>query len=190
MAQNQVFKRYLDAGIQFSQMTQQRAEALVRDLVRAGEVQAEQTQTLVNELVDRSRRNTERLVEQIRSEVRNQLEIAEMARKDVVARMQAQIDDLRRQGTGVQRAAAKKAPANKAAAKKPAATKATTNKATTNKATTNKATTNKATTNKAAAKRATASKAAAKTAGVKRTTAKRASAKKAASRTTGTDTSR
>src|SRR4051812_6539511 len=108
MAQNHLLKRYLDAGIQFSQMTQQRAEALVRDLVRAGEVQAEQTQTLVNELVERSRRNTERLVEQIRAEVRNQLEVAESARKDVGARMQAQIDELRGQGTGARKAPAKK----------------------------------------------------------------------------------
>jgi polyhydroxyalkanoate synthesis regulator phasin len=124
MAQNELFKRYLDAGIQFSQMTQQRAEALVRDLVKAGEVQAEQTQALVNELVDRSRRNTERLVEQIRSEVRNQLEIAEVVTKDVVARMQTQIDDLRSQLAGQRPGGKKKPPEKKkAAAKKKAAKK-------------------------------------------------------------------
>src|SRR6187397_917885 len=53
MAQNDLWKRYLDAGLQFTQMTQARAEAIVRDLVRAGEVQAEQTQAIVNEMVDR-----------------------------------------------------------------------------------------------------------------------------------------
>jgi polyhydroxyalkanoate synthesis regulator phasin len=116
MAQNQLFKRYLDAGLQFSQMTQQRAEALVRDLVRAGEVQAEQAQVVVNELVDRSRRNTERFVEQIRAEVRNQLDVAEVVTKDVVARLQAQIDEMRSQHSGPR--PAKKAPATKAAAKK------------------------------------------------------------------------
>jgi polyhydroxyalkanoate synthesis regulator phasin len=105
-------------------MTQQRAEALVRDLVKAGEVQAEQTQALVNELVDRSRRNTERLVEQIRSEVRNQLEIAEVVTKDVVARMQTQIDDLRSQLAGQRPGGKKKPPEKKkAAAKKKAAKK-------------------------------------------------------------------
>src|SRR4051812_1807039 len=135
MAQNHLLKRYLDAGIQFSQMTQQRAEALVRDLVRAGEVQAEQTQALVNELVERSRRNTERLVEQIRTEVRRQVESAELARKDAVARMQSQIDDLRRQLASVAKrpsaktAAPKKAGAKKAAAKKTARKKATAKKA-------------------------------------------------------------
>ena len=99
MAQNDLFKRYLDAGLQFSQMTQQRAEAFVRDLV-SGEVQAEQTQALVNDLVERSRRNTERLVEQIRAEVRAQLDTAEVVTKDVVARLQSQIDDLRAQLSG------------------------------------------------------------------------------------------
>ena len=146
MAQNELFKRYLDAGIQFSQMTQQRAEALVRDLVKAGEVQAEQTQALVNELVDRSRRNTERLVDQIRTEVRNQLDIAEVVTKDVVARMQSQIDDLRSQLAG-QRPGAKKKPAGKkASAKKSAAKKKPAKKKPTKKAASKK---------KAAAKKTT-----------------------------------
>ena len=47
MPQNELFKRYLEAGMQFSQMTRDRAEAIVRDLVKAGEVQAEQTQAMV-----------------------------------------------------------------------------------------------------------------------------------------------
>ena len=46
-----------------------KAEALVKELVKAGEVQTEQAQVLVAEIVDRSRRNTELLVEQIRGEI-------------------------------------------------------------------------------------------------------------------------
>jgi polyhydroxyalkanoate synthesis regulator phasin len=106
---------------------------LVRDLVRAGEVQAEQTQALVNELVERNRRNTERFVEQIRAEVRRQMDAAESTRKDVVARMQSQINELRRQMPGAKRptkkAAAKKtAVKKKAGAKKAAAKKKTAGK--------------------------------------------------------------
>lgn len=129
MARNQLLKRYLDAGIQFSQMTQQRAEALVRDLVRAGEVQAEQTQSLVNELVERSRRNTDRLFEQISVEVHRQVDAAETARKDVAARMQSQIDELRRQLARATKRPAKKAPAKKkAGGKKKTAAKKTAKK--------------------------------------------------------------
>ena len=36
MAQNDIFKRYLDAGLAFTALTQARAEALVKDLVKAG----------------------------------------------------------------------------------------------------------------------------------------------------------
>src|SRR3954451_7583357 len=104
MPQNDLWKRYLDAGLQFTQMTQQRAEAIVRDLVEQGQVQAEQTQTTINELVDRSRQNTERLVDIVRKEVRNQITVAEVVTKDVAARMQSQIDDIRTQlATGTRR---------------------------------------------------------------------------------------
>ena len=40
MAQTDMLRRYLDAGLAFTKMTQDRAEAIVRDLVRAGEVGA------------------------------------------------------------------------------------------------------------------------------------------------------
>ena len=100
MPQNELFKRYLEAGMQFSQMTRERAEAIVRDLVKAGEVQAEQTQTMVTEVLERSRKNTERFVEQVQAEVRKQLSVAEFVTKDVVTRLQSQIDDLRSQLPG------------------------------------------------------------------------------------------
>ena len=137
MAQNQLLRRYLDAGMQFTQMTQQRAEAIVRDLVKAGELQAEQAQSTVSELVDRSRKNTDRLLDQVRSEVRKQLQTADVVTREAFNQLQGQIDVLRRQVTGrggsvptpepvkaAKKALAKKAPAKKAAAKKAAASKA------------------------------------------------------------------
>jgi hypothetical protein len=63
MAQTDMLKRYLDAGIAFTKMTQERAEAIVRDLVGAGEVGADQATNVVQDLVERSRENTERLLE-------------------------------------------------------------------------------------------------------------------------------
>ena len=71
--QNETLKRYLDAGIAFTSMTQERAEAIVKDLIAAGEVQTEQAQSMVLELVDRSRKNTEKLLAQVRAEVRDQI---------------------------------------------------------------------------------------------------------------------
>src|SRR5437870_8991483 len=73
MPQTDMLRRYLDAGIAFTQMTRERAEAIVNDLVHAGEVQREQFQERVEDLVDRSRRNTEQLVEIVRREINQQL---------------------------------------------------------------------------------------------------------------------
>ena len=88
MAQNPLIKRYLDAGMAFTQMTQSRAEAIVKDLVKAGEVQAQRTEELVNQLVERSRKNTDRLLEVVRKEVRDQIAGLGLATKDDIARLE------------------------------------------------------------------------------------------------------
>ncbi len=103
MAQNPLIKRYLDAGMAFTQMTQSRAEAIVKDLVKAGEVQAQRTEELVNQLVERSRKNTDRLLEVVRKEVRDQIAGLGLATKDDIARLEKKMSA----------APAKKAPAKK-----------------------------------------------------------------------------
>ena len=96
MAQNDLLKRYLDAGVAFTQMTRQRAEAIVRDLVKAGEMQSDQAQQAVQELVDRSRENTERLVEMMRNEMRDQISSLGLATRDDLARLEKRIDAVSR----------------------------------------------------------------------------------------------
>ena len=125
MAQSDVLKRYLDAGIAFTQLTRQRAEEIVRDLVKAGEVQSDQAQQAVQELVDRSRENTERFVSVVRKEIRDQVGNLGLATRDDIARLERRIDGLRGGGTG----ATKKAPAQKSAARKTAARKTAAKKA-------------------------------------------------------------
>ena len=119
MEQNDLLRRYLDAGIAFTQMTQARAEAIVRDLVKAGEVQTDQAQAAVSDLVDRSRKNTERLVEQVRNEVRDQVSNWGLATKDDINRLERQISSLRGSSSGS--SATKRSPAKKRATKKSAA---------------------------------------------------------------------
>ena len=120
-----VLRRYIDAGIEFTQLTRQRAEDVVRELVRAGEVQAEQAQQAVEELMERNRRNTERLVETVRREMRNQVGNLGLATKDDVARIQRRIDTLegRSARPPAVKAAPKKAASTKAAGKKAAGKK-------------------------------------------------------------------
>ena len=55
MARHALIKQYLDAGIQFTQMTRERAEAIVKDLVEDGEVRRKQASRMVDDLVERSR---------------------------------------------------------------------------------------------------------------------------------------
>ncbi|MGI8663230.1 MAG: hypothetical protein ACR2LQ_08475 [Acidimicrobiales bacterium] len=181
MAQNQLLKRYLDAGMQFTAMTQQRAEAIVRDLVKAGEVQAEAAQSAVTEIVDRSRANTERLLDQVRGEVQKQVAVAEFVTKDVVNRLQTQIDDLRAQLPGAR--AAKRGVAKTSSTVKGTARKTTAKAATAKKAATkNVAAKKTAAKKKAVAKRATAKRAtkkvAAKASSARKSVANKAPAKK------------
>lgn len=125
MAQNDLLKRYLEAGMQFTAMTQARAEAIVRDLVKAGEVQTEQTQALVQDLLDRSRKNSEKLIDQVRKEIRSQISSLGLATQDDIARLEREIRSVKGGAAKApaKKASGKKAPAKKAAAKRSAAKK-------------------------------------------------------------------
>ncbi len=182
MARNALLKQYLDAGMQFSQMTRERAEAIVKDLVDAGEVRRKKANSLVDDIVDRSRSNLEQLLDTVRAEVQNQLALVEVVTKEAFGRLEDQVGQLRTQvqelvpgGRPAPRRAAparRKATAAKKAA--PARRKATATKkaaAATKKAAAKRAPAKK----KAAAKRAPAKRKAA----AKKATARRATAKKA-----------
>lgn len=113
MAQTDLLKRYLDAGMAFTAMTQSRAEAIVRDLVKAGEVQAEQARDTATELLERSRQNTEKLAETIRKEIRQQVSNLGLATKDDIARLERKIAQV--SGGGAKQAAPRKATAKRVA---------------------------------------------------------------------------
>jgi polyhydroxyalkanoate synthesis regulator phasin len=149
MAQNDILKRYLDAGIAFTTLTQSRAEALVKDLVKAGEVQADQAREAVTELVERSRKNTEKLLDTVRDEVRNQITGLGLVKKDDLDKLEARLSRFFSNASRATSSAAKKAPARKAPAKKAASAAKATKKAATKKAGTAK----KAATRRAPAKK-------------------------------------
>ena len=95
MAETNILKRFLDAGMAFTQLTQARAEEIVKDLVNAGEVQTGQAQSTVAELIERSRENTERLVDQARRDIRDQVSNLGLATKADIARLESQIATLK-----------------------------------------------------------------------------------------------
>jgi polyhydroxyalkanoate synthesis regulator phasin len=128
-------KQLLDSTVSFTQMTRERAEAIVAELVREGQVRTEEYQRNVQELVDRSRESAERFNEMVRAQV-----VKVLTDLGVVQSAKA---------APAKKAAAKKAPAKKAAAKKAPAKKAAANKAPAKKAAAKKAPAKKAAAKKA-----------------------------------------
>jgi polyhydroxyalkanoate synthesis regulator phasin len=142
MAQTQILKRYLDAGMQFTSLNQAKAEALIKDLVKAGEVQTDQAQAAVTDLLERSRRNTEAFIDQIRKDIATQADSLGLATIADITRLEKLIAAIRPDSTKkpvakktaakkttAKKTAAKKAPAKKTAAKKTTAKKSAAKKA-------------------------------------------------------------
>ena len=131
MAQTDLLKRYLDAGLAFTQMTQQRAESIVRDLVKAGEVQASEATKRRDELIERSRQNTEKLMDAVRKEVNDQIRSLGLATQRDVQALRLEIQSLKKAAGSTATKAATTPPKTKAdtpAKKAPAAKKASTTK--------------------------------------------------------------
>ncbi len=118
MAQAPDWKRLIEAGQQVTELRRSQARRIVSDLVQQGQVARDQAASVVEELLDASRRRTEELTGLIRTEVQRQLRAVGVATQDDLRALE------RRVSGGVRGAPGKKAPAKKAAAKKAPATKA------------------------------------------------------------------
>lgn len=92
MAEADPLRKYVEAGIAFTQLTKARAEAIVRELVKAGDVQREQAQDRVEELLDRSRKSTEGIAGLVRREIEKQLSSMGFATKDEVDKLEARLE--------------------------------------------------------------------------------------------------
>jgi polyhydroxyalkanoate synthesis regulator phasin len=160
----------VEAGTVFGQVTRARAEEIVRELVSAGDIQRGQAQEWVDNLVDRSRKTSEQVLELIRHEVASQLKkidassleaiaerVSEVLKRSAEAGRAATHDATRQAGKTAKaaRAAAKKVTPSGRSAKKAPAKKAAAKKAPAKKAAAKKAPAKK----KAAAKKAPAKKA-------------------------------
>lgn len=141
---NPALQRYLEAASGLTKLTATKAERVVKDLVKSGEAAGEQAQELVEDLLERRRRNQEALVALVKAEARRTVRAMGLATNTEVTRLQKQIADLKRELAEVERVAAstggkaakktaKKAAAKKTA-KKSAAKKSTAKKSTAKKA--------------------------------------------------------
>ncbi len=169
MANNDPFRRYIDAGAALTQLTMARAEELVQEFMKNGEFQRKEAQAKVEDLFERSRKSTEALLSIVHAEVSDQLSSLGIGSLEDLARQVASVIGRGTSTTPAKKTAATKAPAKKTAAKKTAAKK-----------TAKKSTAKKSTAKKAAAKKSTAKKSTAKKTATKQSAAKKAPAKKSA----------
>jgi len=201
MSQDDGFRKYLDAAESLAQVTRDRAEEFVRELMAIGEEEHDEAHDWVNDLVDRSRKASDALMDIVRSEISTQLGLLGIDSLEDMADRVADI--LRRSGdlgkvasstlidakaktaervatatAAAKKAATKKAPATKTAATKTAATKTAATKAPAKKTATKKTAAKKTATKKTAAKKA-ATKTAAKKAPATKAPATKAPATKA-----------
>jgi polyhydroxyalkanoate synthesis regulator phasin len=188
MASNDVLARLIESGMSFTQMTQARAEEIVRDLTKSGDIRKKEAQRVTQQLVDRGRESTEKLLAMVQAEVAKQVGRFATQLDEVESRLEDLAEQVRSHLPGTSAPAA--APATASAGPAPTspgapAKKAAAKKAPAKKAAAKKAPAKKAPAKKAAAKKAPAKKAVAKKATTRKSTAsKTASAKKASTRST------
>jgi polyhydroxyalkanoate synthesis regulator phasin len=129
----ETLRRYVDAGRET--LTPQKAQDLAQALVKRGEARRDQASALARQLLDWSRRSSERFRETVRREVRRQIARSGVATKDEVEALRRRVRDLERSGPASKTsssparkktAARKKATSRKTTAKKPTARKKTT----------------------------------------------------------------
>jgi polyhydroxyalkanoate synthesis regulator phasin len=150
-----VIKRLVDAGVEFTGLSQSKAEALVRKLVQDGELRRKDAEATVASLVGRGRNTAEGIVASVQREISAQLDKLSARVDEVEHRVEELVNTLVARTTGSSPAPAT-APAKKAPAKKAAAKKAPAKKAAAKKAPVKKAPVKKAAAKKAPAKQAAA----------------------------------
>jgi len=171
MAERDIFQRYLDAGIAFTNMTRAKAEELVEELIQGGELQGADAKARVEELLERSRRGRAAFVEQVRGEVGRQLDVLGITSLEELAK---QVADLLNRTAETGRRATKKAGGSTSSTKR-AATKRGTKKAAAKGSGAKKTAAKKAANKKPAAKKARA----AKRSGTKKASATKSAASRA-----------
>ena len=126
------------------ELTRNRAEQLVRDMVKSGEVRKDQASTLVKTALDLSKVNHKEILEVMRAEISNQVARAGFVSKRDVERLERRVARLEAGAKTGAKSGAKKAtsrPTTKRSTAKKTSTKTTATKSTTKKATTKKAST-------------------------------------------------
>ncbi len=89
MATNPLLKKMLDAGMQFTEMSQKQAEKLVKEFVKAGQARKKDSNEMVRQIVDRGRNLSEQIVANVQAELAKQMSKFAVRLDDVEGRIEA-----------------------------------------------------------------------------------------------------
>ncbi len=92
MSEDEGFRRFLQSGMAWFSVTQQKAEEILRDLADSGETAVGQAQKAFERIVERTRQGSEELRDLVRSEIREQVAALGLATKDDISRLEAKIE--------------------------------------------------------------------------------------------------
>ena len=73
------------------ELTRNRAEAIVRDLIKSGDLSGGQATQAVKDLMERSKQNRDEILNLIRSEIRNQTDSIGLASKRDIERLERRV---------------------------------------------------------------------------------------------------
>ena len=94
---NDALQRYLEAATGLGNLTKQRAERIARQLVKQGEAASDQVGDLVEDLLDRQRKNREAVTEMVRAETQRVVRKMGLATSTEVGQLEAEVAELRDQ---------------------------------------------------------------------------------------------
>jgi polyhydroxyalkanoate synthesis regulator phasin len=135
VTENDGLRRYLKAGMTFTEVTRSRADELLRELIKTGEIERHKAQDWVGDLVKTSGGRSVAFISTVRGEVRKPLKglgftnVDDLAEKGGDTPLRSSTAAPMATGCAVKKAPVKKAPVKKAPVKKTAATKTAARKA-------------------------------------------------------------
>jgi polyhydroxyalkanoate synthesis regulator phasin len=110
-------RRWALFGSGVAELTRNRAEQIVKDLVQAGDVKRKQASGLVKELLDASRDNRKELMRLLRAEVQSQIEGLGVATKRDLERLERRVKRLEDNLPASRRKSSKKTTSKKSTSK-------------------------------------------------------------------------
>ncbi len=94
---NEAIQRYIEAASGLTNVTKEKAEQIAKQLVRSGEAASDQVGDLVDELLERQRKNQEAVTALVKSETNRAIRAMGLASRAEVERLQKQVADLKRE---------------------------------------------------------------------------------------------